>query len=467
MSLSALIEKFDSQFSGRRMYAMIEEMYPLCRSITGDGVRRTLDIIGQRNPLTIHEVLTGTQVFDWTVPEEWNIRDAYIKNPQGETVLDFHKSNLHVVSYSAPIHATLSLNELKRHLFTLPEHPDWTPYRTSYYEKSWGFCLPHNELLHWHPGPYEVHIDSTLAPGSLTYGELTLPGSSDDIILISCHICHPSMCNDNLSGISLVTFLAEQLRRIPRRHTFVFLFIPGTIGSIVWLCANRDRARKVAHGLVVNNVGDAGHLHYKRSRRGNAEIDRAAAHVLSHSGLHYDILDFDPYGYDERQFCSPGFNLPVGSLTRSPHGTFPEYHTSADNLKFIHPDSLADSLLNYLSIIDVLEGNRTYFSQNPFCEPQLGKRGLYRTVGGNNRSPAEEIAMLWVLNLSDGSHSLLDIAERSGIAFPVIKAQANRLFEHGLLSEITAIAPVVGGRDEAVHGHLRDKYTNLQMGTQS
>lgn len=467
MSLSALIEKFDARSAGMRMYAMIEEMYPVCRSITGGGVRRTLDIIGQRIPLTIHEIPSGTQVFDWTVPDEWNIRDAYIKNPQGTTVLDFHKSNLHVVSYSTPIHATLSLDELKSHLFTLPEHPDWIPYRTSYYEKSWGFCLPHNELLHWQPGPYEVHIDSTLAPGSLTYGALTLPGTSDDIVLVSCHICHPSMCNDNLSGVSLVTLLAEQLRRVPLRHTFVFLFIPGTIGSIVWLCANRDHAKKVAHGLVVNNVGDAGHLRYKRSRRGNAEIDRATAHILSHSGAHYEMRDFDPYGYDERQFCSPGFNLPVGSLTRSPHGTFPEYHTSGDNLDFVRPEYLGDSLSKYLDIIDILESNRTYFSQNPFCEPQLGKRGLYRKVGGHGRSPKEEVAMLWVLNLSDGYHSLLDIAERSGIDFPIIKAQARRLFEHGLLSERTPVAPVVAGHGEPAHVHGKRPSGDIRMSNRS
>ena len=451
MTLSELIERFDARSAGERMYAMIEDMYPLHRSITGDGVRYTLDIVRDHVPLTIHEVPSGTQVFDWTVPDEWNIRDAYIKNPQGDTVLDFHKSHLHVVSYSVPIHRTLSLDELKSHLYTLPDRPDWIPYRTSYYEKTWGFCLAHNELLRWQPGEYEVYIDSSLAPGSLTYGELILPGATDEIVLVSCHICHPSMGNDNLSGISLVTLLAEQLQTISRRHTFVFLFVPGTIGSIVWLCANRARAQKVTNGLVVNNVGDAGHLHYKKSRRGNADVDRAAAHVLAHSGATFEVRNFDPYGYDERQFCSPGFNLPVGSLTRSPHGTFPEYHTSADNLHFVHAEHLSDSLLKYLAIIDILESNCTYFNQIPFCEPQLGKRGLYRKVGGQSRSPGEELAMLWVLNLSDGSHSLLDIAERSGIDFAAIHAQAHRLLEHGLLSETDPFLSVVAGRGETVH----------------
>lgn len=429
-------ETFDAGRAGQRMYAMIEQMYPLCRSITGAGVRRTLDIVGHHLPLTIHEVPSGTQVFDWTVPDEWNIRDAYIKNPRGETVLDFQKSNLHVVSYSVPVHRTLTLDELRSHLFTLPDRPDSIPYRTSYYEKTWGFCLTHNELLGWQPGQYEVLIDSSLSPGSLTYGELTLPGTSDEIVLVSCHICHPSMCNDNLSGISLVTALAEELQHMPLRHTFVFLFIPGTIGSIAWLCANAEQAHKVTHGLVVNNVGDAGPLQYKKSRRGNADIDRAAAHILAHSGANFRVRDFDPYGYDERQFCSPGFNLPVGSLTRSAHGSFPEYHTSADNLDFVHPEYLADSLSKYMAIIDILERNRTYLNQKPFCEPQLGKRGLYRKMGGHSRSPSEEIAMLWVLNLSDGHHSLLDISERSGLNFVFIQGAADHLAKHGLLKEL-------------------------------
>lgn len=450
MGMSKVREQVNAPRAGEQMYAMIEQMYPLCRSITGDGVRRTLDIVGQHIPLTIHEVPSGTPAFDWTVPDEWNLRNAYIRNPRGETVLDFHESNLHVVSYSMPVHRTITLDELKSHAFTLPDHPDWIPYRTSYYEKNWGFCLPHNELLRWQPGKYEVLIDSSLTPGSLTYGELTLPGASEDIVLVSCHICHPSMCNDNLSGISLVTLLAQELQEVSLRHTFVFLFIPGTIGSIVWLCANRERARKVAHGLVVNNVGDAGPLQYKKSRRGDSEIDRAAVHVLAHSGAHFQVREFDPYGYDERQFCSPGFNLPVGSLTRSHHGSFPEYHTSADNPDFVRPEYLGDSLSKYMAIFDVLESNRTYYNQNPFCEPQLGKRGLYRKVGGHSRSPAEEVAMLWLLNLSDGSHSLLDIAERSGIHFPVIQAQAQRLFEHGLLSERAPAAPVSTDQDETV-----------------
>jgi aminopeptidase-like protein len=438
-SLSELRASVDARAAGNRMYAMIEEMYPFCRSITGDGVRRTLEVVARRIPLAIHEVPTGTQVLDWTIPKEWNIRDAYIKNPRGEKVVDFKKSNLHVVGYSTPIHATLKLEELKSHLFTLPEHPDLTPYRTSYYAENWGFCLPHNELLRWEPGQYEVCIDSSLEPGALTYGEFCLPGETDQIILLSCHTCHPSLCNDNLSGISLLTLLAEQLTQVPLRLTYVFLFIPGTIGSITWLSRNRDLVPRIRHGLVVTNAGDSGWCHYKKSRRGDAEIDRAVAHVLQHAGSDFGIRDFSPYGYDERQFCSPGFNLPVGSFSRSIHGTFPEYHTSADNLTFVRPEHLADSFSKCLAVLDVLESNRTYLNQYPYGEPQLGKRGLYRKVGGQSHSPTDEFAMLWVLNLSDGHHSLLDIAERSDMEFDTVGTQARRLLEHGLLSECESV----------------------------
>ena len=435
MSLAEIRENFDAAAAGTRMYALIEQLYPICRSITGDGVRRTLEIIRRHIPLTIHEVPSGTQALDWTVPREWNIRGAYIKDPQGEKVLDFARSNLHVVGYSTPIHGKFTLEELKTHLQSLPEHPDWIPYRTSYHVENWGFCLPHRELLGWRPGEYEVCIDASLEPGALTYGELCLPGETGDTILLSCHVCHPSLCNDNLSGIALLTYLAERLRKVPLRHSYIFLFIPGTIGSIAWLSRNRARLSSIAHGLVVTNVGDAGSCHYKKSRRGEAEIDRAAVHVLRHADPDCRILDFSPYGYDERQFCSPGFDLPVGTFSRSVHGTFPEYHTSADNLNFVRPEYLADSLSKCLAILDALEENRTYINQSPYGEPQLGKRGLYREVGGQSRSEPGELAMLWVLNLSDGHHSLLDIAERSGLEFHVVASQAKRLLEHGLLLE--------------------------------
>jgi len=418
---------------GQEMHAFIEQMYPLCRSITGAGFRQTLSLISRHIPLEIHEVPTGTSVFDWTVPKEWNIRDAYVKNSTGERVIDFRKSNLHVVSYSMPIRATLSLAELKDHLFTLPDQPDWIPYRTSYYQETWGFCLRHSDLLKMKDDRYEVCIDSSLEPGHLTYGEYYLSGEEEDEILISCHACHPSLCNDNLSSVVMVTFLARYLNTRPRRYSYRFLFIPGTIGSITWLCLNEERVNKIKHGLVAACVGDPGKSTYKKSRRGDADIDRAVAHILKHSGQDYEIIDFSPYGYDERQYGSPGFNLPVGCLMRTPHGRYPEYHTSADDLAFVRPEYLADSFGKYLAVLNILENNRTYLNLNPKCEPQLGKRGLYRLMGGNGETGFDQMSLLWVLNLSDGCHSLLDIAERAGYEFTMIRNAAEALLNNGLL----------------------------------
>ncbi len=418
---------------GMRMHDLAAELYPICRSITGQGIRQTLRLIAERIPMRITEVPSGTPVFDWTVPREWNIRDAYIKDPSGSSIVDFRQSNLHVLNYSTPIHAKLSLDELKPHLFSIPEHPDWIPYRTSYYKDNWGFCLTHRQLLDLREGTYEVVIDSSLADGCLTYGECCLPGKSEEEVLISCHACHPSLGNDNLSGLTVATFLAESLAGRDLRYTYRFLFIPGTIGAITWLARNRQTAARVSHGLVLTCLGDAGGFHYKKSRRETAEIDRAAAHALLCSGESYQTLPFSPYGYDERQYCSPGFNLPVGCLMRSVWGTFPEYHTSADNLDFIRPERLAGSLRVCAAIVEILEQNRKYRNESPFCEPQLGKRNLYRSTGGTEIGDAN-LAKLWVLNLSDGTNSMLDIAERSGLPFPLLNESAIQLLEHGLLS---------------------------------
>jgi aminopeptidase-like protein len=417
---------------GQALHRLATELYPICRSITGDGMRRTLALIQNRIPLQITEISTGTPVFDWTIPKEWNIRDAYIKRPDGKRVVDFRQCNLHVMNYSAPVHATMPLRELKAHLFTLPEHPNWIPYRTSYYQENWGFCLSHNQMLALEDGDYEVYIDSSLKDGHLTYGEHYVRGRSTDEVLISCHACHPSLANDNLSGLSVATFLAQLLSARELHYSYRFLFIPGTIGAIAWLAHNHESVGRIRHGLVLTCIGDAGGFHYKKSRRGNAEIDQAAAHVLRHSSDASEILDFSPYGYDERQYCSPGFNLPIGCLMRSVWGTFPEYHTSADNLDFIRPLQLAESLRVCAAILDVLEYNRRYRNQNPYCEPQLGRRNLYRSTGGDTIG-VDISARLWVLNLSDGEHSLLDIAERSGIPFSAISDAAELLCQSGLL----------------------------------
>jgi aminopeptidase-like protein len=414
---------------GIEIHQLMGELFPICRSITGDGFRKTMGILQRHVPIELREAPSGTRVFDWTVPKEWNVRDAYIKNPKGKKIVDFRKSNLHVVSYSTPVKMRVSLKDLKKHLFTLPAHPDWIPYKTSYYKEDWGFCLSHKQLLALEKGDYEVVIDSTLEDGSLTYGELYLKGEIDKEILISTHACHPSLANDNLSGVCLATILAKHLGTISRRFSYRFLFIPGTIGAITWLSLNEEKTKNIKAGLVVTGVGDRGNITYKKSRRGNTEIDRAAAHVLGHTGRPYRLLDFHPYGYDERQYCSPGFNLPVGRLSRTPFGEYPEYHTSADNMEFVSADSLADSFEKIRAIIDVLEGNRVYMSLNQKCEPHLGKRGLYASAG------ADELALLWVLNMSDGDNSLLDIAERSGLDFSAIKEAADSLAKANLVGE--------------------------------
>ena len=423
----------DLAAAGERMHRLIADLYPICRSITGDGFRQTLRRLHEQVPLEIHEVPTGTPVFDWTIPKEWNIRDAWVKNPAGEKVIDFQRLNLHVVNYSVPIRRRMSLTELREHLHTVPDQPNWIPYRTSYYKEDWGFCLSANQLAQLRDGEYEVCIDSSLDNGSLTYGEYFLPGRRTDEVLLSCHACHPSLSNDNLSGVALVASIAELLREVSLEYSYRFLFIPGTIGSIAWLAQNEQQAARIRHGLVVACVGDPGKFHYKRSRRGDAEVDRAVIQALRHSGEEFEVHDFSPYGYDERQYCSPGFNLPVGSLTRTPHGRFPEYHTSADDLEFVTAKALAGSLAAYMSVIRTLEHNIRFVNQNPKCEPQLGKRGLYRALGGLADAGQREMAMLWVLNLSDGDNSLLDIAERAELPFDLVQLAAQQLEEQQLL----------------------------------
>ncbi len=416
------------------MHALATDLYPLCRSITGEGLRETLRRLQKHVPLEIHEVKSGTQVLDWTVPKEWNIRDAYVADAKGTRVIDFKRSSLHVLNYSTPIRKKMPLAELRPHLFTLPDHPDWVPYRTSYYSEAWGFCAAHRVVEALPDGEYEVVIDSTLAPGALSYGELVIPGETTDEVLLSCHSCHPSLANDNLSGIAVAVALAKRLAAQPRRRfTYRFLFIPGTIGSITWLAAHEDVVPRIKHGLVLSCVGDAGGFTYKRSRRGDAPIDRAVAHVLRHTGTSHTITDFVPYGYDERQYCSPGFNLAVGCFMRTPNGKYPEYHTSADNLALLKPDALEGSLAAVSTVLAVIEGDGRFRNLSPKGEPQLGKRGLYGATGGAAHLPGFELALLWVLNYSDGSNSLLDIAERAGMPFTQIRAAADALLAKGLL----------------------------------
>jgi aminopeptidase-like protein len=354
---------------GESMHALVRELYPICRSITGNGVRQTLARLQREIPLQVREVPSGTRVFDWTIPREWNIRDAYVKNARGERVIDFHRHNLHVVGYSTPVDHRMTLAELRPHLHTLPDQPDLIPYRASHYQESWGFCLPHRQLAQMEDGEYDVRIDSTLADGHLTYGECLIEGSSPEEVLVSCHVCHPSLCNDNLSGIAVATAVARQLAGLTLRYTYRFLFVPGTIGSITWLSQNEACARRIAHGLVLTCIGDQGAFTYKKSRRGDAPVDAAVQHVLKHLQQTSTVVEFSPYGYDERQYCSPGFNLPVGCLMRTPYGQFPEYHTSADSPDFVHPAQLAEAADTVLAVFRVLENDGRYMNLNPKCEP--------------------------------------------------------------------------------------------------
>jgi aminopeptidase-like protein len=435
MDINVIKKTLNLNDVGQDMVRLVSRLYPICRSITGNGFRETLNIIKEQIPLQVYEIPTGTKVFDWTVPKEWNIKDAHVKNSAGDRVIDFKKSNLHVVGYSMPIRKRVSRDELKEHLFTLPGYPDWIPYRTSYYKEDWGFCLSHNQFLTLKDEEYEVCIDSSMEEGHLTYGEFSLAGETGEEILLSCHTCHPSLCNDNLSGIALAVFLAKFLSSLSLRYTYRFLFIPGTIGSITWLAMNEKEASRIKHGLVVACVGDPGKTTYKKSRQGDAEIDQAVIHVLKESGEEFEVIDFFPYGYDERQYCSPGFNLPVGCLMRTPHARYPEYHTSADNLDLVRQEYLENSFIKYFNTFCLLEGNRKYINTNAKCEPQLGRRGLYDTIGGIKESATKQLAMLWVLNLSDGQNSLLDIAERSNIKFDIVKNAADALVKHHLLIE--------------------------------
>ncbi|MFD4411094.1 MULTISPECIES: DUF4910 domain-containing protein [unclassified Streptomyces] len=431
---------------GEEMHALVERLYPLCRSITGDGVRATLEIVGEYVPLQVHEVPTGTQVLDWTVPQEWNIRDAYIADTAGNRVVDFAASSLHVLGYSVPVSQTMPLAELRGHLHTLPDHPTWVPYRTSYYTPEWGFCLAQETLDALPDGEYEVRIDSTLSDGHLTYAEHVVPGQVSDEVIVSCHVCHPSLANDNLAGIAVATFLARALAQETPYYTYRFIYAPGTIGAITWLARNAERINgvsparaepraggRVKHGLVLACAGDSGQLTYKQSRRGDAEIDRVMRHLLAASERPHSVAEFTPYGYDERQYCSPGFDLGVGSLSRTPYAGYPEYHTSADNPDFVSPEAMADTLAVCREAFTVLDRNRRYVNLSPYGEPQLGRRGLYDSLGGRSDAKQAQMAMLWVLSISDGEHSLLDVAERSGLPFDTVAAAADALHDAGLI----------------------------------
>ena len=425
--------------SGEAMHAFCARLYPLLRSITGKGVRDTLAIIGEQIDLSITEVPSGSPAFDWVVPPEWTVRQAWIADSSGRRIVDIAEHNLHLVNYSAPFRGRLDLEALRPHLFSLPDRPDWIPYRTSYFKEDWGFCLSDRQLRSLEPGEYDVCVDTALAPGSLTFGECVLPGRTTDEVLVSAHVCHPSLANDNLSGISVAVWLAQALARIDRHYTWRFVFAPSTIGVITWLSQREALTSRIRHGFVVSGVGDPGRYHYKLSRRGDATIDRAMQQVLLQSGVEHEIDPFVPYGYDERQYCSPGFNLPVGCFSRSTYGSYPQYHTSADNLDFVRPAHLDQSLGLLASVASLLERDAVPLNLNPKCEPQLGRRGLYSLIGGHNESQKMQLALLWVLNMGDGSRSLLDIARQSSISFDLIHEAFVALEQTKLVKNVVAL----------------------------
>jgi aminopeptidase-like protein len=422
-----------AQMAGERMHALARQLFPICRSITGEGLRETLRRIGEQIPLVVHEVPTGTRLFDWEVPKEWNIRGGRIESVGGDVIVDFARSNLHVVGYSKPIDAVISREELARHVHTLPDQSGRIPYRTAYYADSWGFCLPHDLWKAMAASHYRVVIDSSLAPGALSYGELVLPGREREEFLFSVHCCHPSLANDNLSGIAVATELARNLMGRVNRLTYRFLFVPATIGPLAWLARNEALVPGVSHGLVLSCVGDMGPFHYKQSRRGNAAIDRAVAHLLAGRQAPHRILPFSPTGYDERQYCSPAFDMPVGCFMRSPNGAFPEYHTSADDLDFVTAEALEESVDLLLELVQLIEADVVYLRQDGRGEPQLGRHGLYPALGGRPGQAEAQTALLWLLNFADGRHSLLDIAERSGLPFGLIRSAAERALAADLI----------------------------------
>jgi aminopeptidase-like protein len=421
-----------------RLELYFNRLWPICRSITGPGYRESLDVLSEIMPTERLEFFTGQKVFDWTVPEEWNVRDAYLVDPNGVKRASFKANNLHLLNYSIPFAGTLTLEELRPHLYSLPEQPDAIPYLTTYYKKRWGFCLTDRELRALPEGNYRVVVDTELKPGRVEVGEAVLPGETEEEILFSTYLCHPSLANNELSGPLVTAFLYEFVARLPRRrYSYRFVVVPETIGSICYLTVRGAHLKRhLVAGYVVTCVGDGGKFTFKKSRRGNSPADRAARVVLRDGGPH-EIIDFDPYeGSDERQYCSPGFDLPIGSLMRTRYARYPEYHTSLDNQDFIRFDALAGSVEAYKAVVAALEANVTWLNTVLCGEPQLGPRGLFSNLGGQKTLVARDRAMFWLLNLADGLHDLLSIAERSGQPIEALIAVAAELAAAGLLEVV-------------------------------
>ncbi len=418
------------------VYGWIKDLFPICRSLTGDGVRETLAYFKKLLPeLEIHEIATGTEVFDWTIPNEWNIKDAWIKDPDGKKIVDFKELNLHVLGYSTPIHTKLSLEELQKHLYSLPEQPEAVPYVTSYYKERWGFCISEKQRSNLKSGDYEVFIDSKLGPGHLTYADLLIPGKSKKEILLSSYVCHPSMANDELSGPTIAIALARWIKKLDRRFSYRIVLIPETIGAIAYLSKNIDQMKKnTIAGFVLSCMGDDLTYSYLESRLGNSYADRVAQTVLNNHFPDYKKYSFLTRGSDERQYCSPGVDLPVVSIMRSKYAQFPEYHTSNDNLDFISPEGLAGSMEVLKKAIKLIEADKKY-KVKCLCEPQLGKRGLYPSIS-THATFAQVKDLRNFIVYSDGNHSLLDISEKIGVAPELLYPIIDKLIQADLIEEV-------------------------------
>jgi len=418
-----------------------DRLWPLTRSLTGNANRETLSILSEIIPLNVHEVPSGTICYDWEIPSEWNPKEAWIKDENGNILVDFKKNNLHLLGYSTSYNGKLSFEELESHLYSLPEKPELIPYVTSYYSKRWGFCISHHQLkeLKEHKGPFNVNIDAEHnIDGSLTYGDLLLEGTSSEEILFSTYICHPSMANDQISGMLVAAFLYQELSKIKDRHySYRFIFVPETIGAIAYLKENgsilKERTRA---GYIITCLGDKGKFSYKNTKQKDSLTNKVTLQVLKDNNIEFQEFPFVPLGSDERQYASPGFNLPVGSLMRTMYWHFEEYHTSADNKSFISFKHLRESIELYMKVIKTFEGNKKFINKFPYGEVQLGKRGLYPTLGRGNDKTQMVDAYIWILNYSDGKNDLLQIAELSNIPMNILIEASNILEKEGLINKI-------------------------------
>lgn len=421
----------------RSLEIYFDRLWPLHRSITGEGVRETLSILSEIIPFDIHEVPSGAPVLDWEIPKEWVVRQAYVITPAGEKILDVKENNLHLLNYSIPFRGKISRSELDKHLYSLPEQPTAVPYRTSYYEPNWGFCISHRDRDQLPEGEYEVVIDTELKDGFLTIGDFVIKGDLDEEIIFTTYTCHPSMAINEISGMLVLAFLAQKISKLPeRRYTYRFVFGPETIGSIAYLAQwGKHLKEKMTAGYCVTCVGHNDPFTYKESRRGDSIVDRMTKHVLEGLGVSHSIIPFSPSGSEERQYCAPGFNLPYGSLMRTLYGDYPEYHTSLDNKDIIDFSALSQTIQALFEVVRAYESNITCINNKPYGEPRLSKHNLYVNLGGPKAKDWQH-AVKWLLNYSDGDHDLLEIARKSGYDIHFLRGIADVLMAKRLVSPI-------------------------------